>query len=67
MLSSSVGMGYTGRIIALLTVCEGSRQILTLAGFVADPGRSRTTILEIQGVGLSARVYKFVQGFFDDG
>ena len=48
-------MGYTGRNMALLTVWDGSKQMRTLAGLVADAGRSRTTMLEIQGVGSFTR------------
>ena len=36
-------------MMALLTVCEGSKQILTLSGLLAVAGRSRTTILDING------------------
>ena len=37
MFSLSVGKGYTGLNNAL-TVCEGPKQMRTLAGFVADAG-----------------------------
>ena len=37
--------------LALFTVWEGSKQILTLAGFLAVAGRSRTTMLDIHGIG----------------
>ena len=49
-------MGYTGLMMALLIVCDGSRQIRTLAGFVSEAGCSRTTIFEIQGLGLLTRI-----------
>ena len=55
MFSLSIGIGYTGLFIALLTVCEGSKQMRNLVSFVADAGCSRTTILEIQGVGSVTR------------
>ena len=55
IFSSRVRMGYTGLIIALLSVCQGSRQMRTLAGFVAVPWRSRTTMLESQCVGSFTR------------
>ena len=39
-------------MMALLTVWEGSKQILTLAGLLAVAGHSCTTMLDIHGVGL---------------
>ena len=50
-LSPGENGGYTGLIIALLMFCDGSKQMRTLTGLVAEAGRSRTTMSEIQGVG----------------